>query len=211
VLNSTEPFIVVRCADPAIDHSDESTTDWARFYDDRDPKRLSYLPGLRPVEYHCRPLSQSERREVKSLHIRGESTYESRERAFAYGLIRVVRFVREDGGTEDWVRATSANGRVTAMGDAALAHFATSSIEEIGGVVEARSFLDRDQPLMCPLLPTSQLALMAIGRLRAAQKRADAERLARSKQPLEEPPPASPPPSPDGAASGDATATANLT
>ena len=210
MLNSTAPFDVVRVSDPAIDRSDEAAIDWSAFFQDRDTKHLRYYVGEQPVVYHCRVLSQAERREVMGLRERGESTYESRERAFAFGLIKVTRHTRSDGGIGDWIRPQdSTGGKARALGDAGLGQFGTNTIDEIGGVVEARSFLDRDQPLLCPLLPTSQLALTAAGLHHAARMKRSAASSVLSSPLPEAAPPRTQSDSPDGAASGDATATAN--
>jgi hypothetical protein len=208
---STQPFTVVRVHDPAIDQSDDSGVDWQAFFADRDPARLRYLPGQLPMVFHCRPLTQPERREVMNLRVGGESSYESRERSFAYGLIRVERHVDDDGTVRPWERPDAGGAKAKPLGDAGLGHFGTTTIDEIGGVVEARSFLDRDQPLLCPLLATSALAFKATGRLHAARTSQSADRSDSSKQPPAATPPASPPPSPAGEGCGDATATGNPT
>ncbi len=214
---SSQPFTVVRVYDDAIDQSDEAGTDWQAFFADRDPKRLTYLSGKKPTVFHCRPLTQPERREVKNLQVSGESTYESRERAFAYGLVRAEMHVHDDGSQRDWQRSDTGGQRAKPLTDAALAHFGTDTIEEIGGVIERRSFLDRGQQLLCPLLPTSALAFRATGRLHAERMSQSAALSAPNKPPAEAPA-TSPRPtaeplksSPAGDACGDATAMANPT
>lgn len=208
----TGPFMVVRNADPAVDGNAE--TDWVAYYADRDPKRLTYLPGMTPVEYWCRPLSMAERREVRARRdANGESTSASREHAFRLGLVRVLRLKYADGGTRDWHRPDDKSGVSRPIPDDAMEPFGDVTIEEVGAIIEARSFLDHDQPLVCPLLGTSQRALSHLLHHRAEQTKGSSSS-ARSKPEAAATattPDAAATSSPAGDAPGDATATASPT
>lgn len=203
----TGPFDVVRIVDPAIDANAE--IDWETYYRERDPKLLRYYPGREPVVFHCRPLTISERREVKVRRdAEGLSTPMSREMAFRLGLVRVLRLVREDGSARDWERPEDGGKKARAISEEALELFGDTTIEDVGGVIEARSFLDRDQPLVCPLLGISQLGQTHLRVHRAVLMRASSSSPP-SRPEAEGQPPVTPPSSPAGGGSGGATATAS--
>lgn len=209
----TGPFMVVRVADPAVDQG-PGATNWGEYYKSRDPKLLTMLPGKQPVEFWCQPLSVAERREVRARRdAEGNSTSASREHAFRYGLTRVLRLVHRDGGVRDWMRPDDKSGKSHPIPDDAMEPFGDTTIEEVGGIIEARSFLDGDQRLVCPLLGISQAALTHLMLHRAAPTSGSSSSPLLKQGPAESAttPGGTQPLSPAGDASGGATATASPT
>ena len=197
------PFVVIRHADPAVDG--DADIKWSDYFASRDPSLLRFHPGKQPVEFYCRPLTVSERREVKIRRdSEGRSTPMSREMAFRLGVMKVLRLPREGGEARDWERPDDKK----AMTDAMLELFGDSTIEDVGSVIEARSFLDLDQRLVCPLLGISVL-VQAGQRLRPVEPTSDSSSSLPSKPDPAATPTASTSPSDSQptAESGGATAT----
>lgn len=170
---STFNFETIRVSDAAIDFENEKI-DWEMFYNERDARKagVTFVDGVMPTMFYCRVLTISERREVAALRVNGESSYASRERAFSYGVLRVSNLTHKDGHAGEWTRPNDGGTRARPLTDAALDTFGGTTIDEIGGVIELRSFLDPGTPLVCPLLATSQRAALAQSLRLAAQKKA---------------------------------------
>lgn len=209
----TGPFDVVRLADPAVD--DDAKIDWKTYWAERDPKLLVYFQGKQPAVFRCRPLSWTERRQVRALRdADGQETPESNILAFRMGLESIARWTHADGTLRDWHRPDDGSGQRKPIPDSAMeaAGFGDATLIDIGGVIEARSFLDRDQPLFCRLPATSQRVQTHQALLRAGWT-SDTSPPSRSSSPpaVASTPPSTQPSSPPGDGSGDVTATASPT
>ena len=107
-MNGTGSFQVIRVYDPAIDYDAIPQQDWDAFISNRDVSLLGehWIEGRRPVVFHCRPLTQSERRDV-----RGKADADKAERAFAFAVQRVDHLPTHDGGRISWMTTRSRDSR----------------------------------------------------------------------------------------------------
>jgi hypothetical protein len=157
-MNGTGSFQVIRVYDPAIDFDAIPQQDWDAFISNRDVSLLGerWIEGRRPVVFHCRPLTQSERRDV-----RGKADADKAERAFAFAVQRVDHLPTHDGGRISWTRPSD-GGKPRALADDALERFAEEDVMHVGTVIIAASFSAPDRQLFVPLRDTCRDALTAV-------------------------------------------------
>jgi hypothetical protein len=154
-------FAVVRTYDPAIEWDALPTPDLNEFLQTRDPALLEgrYIDGERPTVFHCRPLSQSEARDV-----RGRSDADKYERCFSLCVTRVeALFVDDgspDGARETWTRPNDGQ-KARPLSDGVLDRFSFGDVQHVGQVIFAASFSSPDRPLYVPLLDTCRDATTA--------------------------------------------------
>lgn len=157
-MDGTGTFQIIRVYDPAIDFDAIPQDDWDRYVSTRDVKLLGehWIEGSRPVVFHCRPLTQSERRDV-----RGKADADKAERAFAFAVQRVDNLPTRGGQRLAWVRPSD-GGKPRALSDDALAQFAEEDVQHVGMVIIAASFSAPDRQLFVPLRDTCRDALTAV-------------------------------------------------
>ncbi|AKF08889.1 hypothetical protein [Sandaracinus amylolyticus] len=150
-------FKVVRTYDPALDPDAIPQERWIQFIQERDVALLdgAVFPGEKTTVFHCRPLSQAERRDV-----RGRAEADRHERAFALCVTRVEHLADEHGGHSTWVRP-SEGAKPRPLGDRELEVFSEDDIQHVGQVIVAASFCAPDRPLYVPLLATCRDAMTA--------------------------------------------------
>jgi hypothetical protein len=188
-------FSVIRTYDPAIEWDAIPTPELNDFLQTRDPAILEgrIIEGQRPTVYHCRPLTQSEAREV-----RGRSESDRFERCFSLCVTRVEHlFVDDgspDGGRKSWTRPNDGQ-KARPLSDGVLDEFAFGDVQHVGQVIFVASFSSPDRPLYVPLLDTCRdattAAELSYRRHRAALMSATANSGA-GKPPLAAPSPAAP-------------------
>ena len=182
-MDGTGSFQVIRVYDPAIDFDAIPQDDWDRFISNRDVKLLGehWLDGQRPVVFHCRPLTQSERRDV-----RGKADADKAERAFACSVQRVDNLPTRGGQRLAWIRPAD-GGKPRPLADDALAMFAEEDVQNVGMVIIASSFSAPDRQLYVPLRDTCRDALTAVAveyrRRRVAQTSASSSSVESSEPP----------------------------
>ncbi len=167
----TEGFRVIRVYDPAIDYDSIAQKKWDEFVQTRDADLLEghFFPGKSPTIFHVRPLSQTERRDV-----RGKSESDRFERAFAFCVTRVENLATDDDGHEPWTRPND-GAKPRPLSDDALSRFAEEDILHVGAVIVAASFSSPDRPLFVPLLGTCRDALTAAALVVVRSRRPPAE------------------------------------
>lgn len=194
--NGTGAFKVIRTYDPAIDASAIPQERMVRFIQERDPDLLegAFFPGEQPTVFHCRPLSQAERRDV-----RGRADADKYERAFALCVTRVEHLANASGGRDTWVRPSD-GAKPRPLGDREMERFSEDDVQHVGQVIVAASFCAPDRPLYVPLLATCRDAMTAVAL--ASQHRRAARTSSSSSSPDASAQPAAPtpgaPPASDG-------------
>ena len=156
-------FAVIRTYDPAIEWDAVPTPDLNEFLQTRDPALLEnrYIDGDRPTVFHCRPLSQSEARDV-----RGRADADKFERCFSLCVTRVEHLFKDDGSNdgegvhESWTRPNDSQ-KARPLSDSVLDRFAYHDVQHVGQVIFAASFSSPDRPLYVPLLDTCRDATTA--------------------------------------------------
>lgn len=165
---STEPFDVVRCYDPAID--DQVGRMRAEYAIHRDLSKLRFREDAKPLVFKCRRLTRAQRRRCQ------EATNDAarNERAFAYGVLEIknlpVNPANPEGGGYTY---TPHRADVDLpMSDDSLDKVGDADVQEVGGVIWHTSFLAVGVPVRVPLLATSQDACLLVLARRAEQIRA---------------------------------------
>lgn len=173
---SSRPFDVVRCYDPAID--DALGRMRAEYAIHRDISKLRFREGEKPIVFKCRRLTRQQRRRCQEA----SSDAARNELAFAFGVLEIrdlpINAERPELGVQ--VYTPHRASPELQMSDDSLDRVGDVDIQEIGAVIWHTSFLAVGLPLRVPLLPTSQDACLQVlarlaERTRASETR-EAER-----------------------------------
>ena len=196
----TQPYEIVRVVDDAIALTPHENM--ASYMETRDFSRLALDPNSGPpTVYWGRPLTQSERGEIRNM----VSLADQYVGAFRRGLVRVDNLEREDGTRFTWTRPEDRSGKAKLVPESDMDDlFDEAILAEIGMVIRNRSFLGRTKGRWYPLPDISRDALSAHWHRRAALTRGSSASTA-TRQPAAGQPATTLTPSLDGAASTDAT------
>lgn len=174
-------FKVVCRFDPAIDTESMTQEEVRAFRDTGDVALLKFYEGQQPTTFYCRRLRVSEMQSVKATN----SETDMFVAAFQRGLLSVENLRDEDGNVRKWSRPDAE--RPITMREVEAA-FDAGEVFEVGSLIYGRSILGKGKPAAWPQPDTSALAVAALARLRAEQKRAAAALSAQSNESPKAPP-----------------------